>query len=475
MSVGTQDILIEVSPGETRVAILRGDGRGQALYELLVDRVSRPSRVGEILAGRVARVDATGAFVDLGGGESGLIPRVRGLNQGKRLAVQVVRDAAGGKGVGLTQSPTLVGRYLSIQPGRDGVTLSRRLGGQRREALEAWVAAHAAPEDGLTLRPAAAVADEAGLTTELARLRGSWAAVCAQAASAKPGSVLLPAPGVAERVLRDRAEAQGAVGILCDDRRVASALEKAIAETMPDLSGALTLHAGPAALFEAHGVEEQVEAAVARRVALAGGGTLVFDETEALTAIDVNMGEADGGGVGRGRSRTDAQMFALNRAAAAEVARHIVLRNLTGLIAIDFISMRNKGHRRELVELLRRHLKTEATGSAVPVDVLGMTAAGLVEVTRQRTAPPLADLMFDPADRSPVPAAEAQACAALRAALRLRGAGRPVLRAVPAVVSLLEGGLAEAAAETGRRLGQPLQLVAEAGRSGYTIAMERTP
>ncbi|MGE4217799.1 MAG: ribonuclease E/G, partial [Alphaproteobacteria bacterium] len=378
MSGTTQDILIEVSPGETRVAILRGDGRRQALYELLVDRMSRPSRVGEVVAGRVARVDATGAFIDLGGGESGLIPRARGLNQGKRLAVQIVRDAAGGKGPGLTQSPVLSGRYLSIQPGRAGVTLSRRLGGQRREALEAWVAAHAEPEDGLTLRPASAVVEEAVLTAELVRLRAAWEAIRTEGASVKPGAVLLPAPGLAERVLRDRAEAEGAVGILCDDRRVVSALAATISETMPDLSGALTLHADATPLFEAHGVEEQVEAAAAHRAALPGGGTLVFDETEALTAIDVNMGEADRGGVGRGQSRTDAQIFALNRTAAEEAARHIVLRNLTGLIVIDFISMRNKAHRRDLVEAMRRHLRPDTTGSAVPVDVLGMTAAGLV-------------------------------------------------------------------------------------------------
>ncbi len=475
VSAATQDILIEVSPGETRVAILRGVGGRPALYELLVDRMSRPSRVGAIVAGRVVRVDATGAFVDLGGGESGLIPRARGLTQGKRLAVQVVRDSAGGKGPGLTQSPVLSGRYLAIQPGRAGVTWSRRFGGQRREALEAWVAAHAAPEDGLTLRPPAAVVDDAVLTAELARLRDAWSAITVEAASAKPGTVLLAAPGLAERVLRDRIDVDGAVGILCDDRRLGTLIEKMIAETMPDLTGALTVHADPAPLFEAYGVEEQVETAVAHRTALAGGGTLVFDETEALTAIDVNMGEADGGGVGRGQSRTDAAIFALNRVAAGEVARHIVLRNLTGLIVIDFISLRNKGHRRDLVELLRRHLRSEATGSAVPVDVLGMTAAGLVEVTRQRTAPPLADLMLGPTNRLPAPAPDAQACAALRAALRLRGAGRPVLRAAPGVIALLEGALASAAAETGRRMGQPLQLVAEPGRTGYTLAMERTP
>jgi hypothetical protein len=175
---------------------------------------------------------------------------------------------------------------------------------------------------------------------------------------------------------------------------------------------------------------------------------LVFDELEALTAIDVNMG-----GAGIGRASDDA-ILAFNRTAAAEAARQIMLRNIAGLIVIDFVSMRNKGNRRHLVEAVRRAFSSDR----VTVDVLGMTPAGLVEVTRQRRGRSLASLVCVPVQRETELQAGALACAALRGALRMLGGGRPVLRCRPALAAVLRGALAPALAETERRLGQTLEL-----------------
>jgi Ribonuclease G/E len=188
----------------------------------------------------------------------------------------------------------------------------------------------------------------------------------------------------------------------------------------------------------------------------------VVDELEALTAIDVNMA-----GAGVGRSSDDA-ILAFNRSAAAEAARQVMLRNIAGLIVIDFVSMRNKGNRRHLVEAVRRCFAEDR----VTVDVLGMTPAGLVEVTRQRRGRSLASLICVPAEREIAVQPEALACAALRAALRMLGAGRPVLHCPPAVAAALRGALAPALAETERRLGQALAVREDAGCRTFELLRE---
>jgi hypothetical protein len=188
-----------------------------------------------------------------------------------------------------------------------------------------------------------------------------------------------------------------------------------------------------------------------------GGASLVIEGTEALCAIDVNMGGSGG------RLPSEAAILKTNQAAARMAARQIRLRNIGGLIVIDFISMKNKGNRRTVVEAMRREMR----GDPVRHDVLGMTPAGLVEITRQRAGRPLSALYTRPRTTAPAPLPEAEACAALRAALRTGWTGKPVLVASPEVIAALKGLLAPALDDVNRRLGQDLELRAAPGREGF--------
>ena len=453
------DLLIEVSPGETRAALVDGSGR---LAEFMVERMGRESLVGAVVLGRVLRVEKglDAAFVEIGAARPGFLRRAPDVHEGAAVLVQVTRDAAGDKGAGLAWRPTMIGRYLAITPGRDGVNWSRGIrGGRERARLEETIEAFAREDEGLAVRAHALEADGDMLAAEADRLRTRWRDIEVAAAAAKPPATLLSAPGLIETLLRDRAGGE----VVLDDRAALAKAETLVGEAMPDLDGCLEFHAGPVPLFAAAGIEEQLDAALARTVDLPAGGRLTFDRTEALTAVDVDAGSAGG------RKSAAAAGLAVNLEAAAEAARQITLRNIGGLIVIDFISMRDKGNRRKVVEAVRRAFR----GVAVATDVLGMTAAGLVEITRRRAGPSLGETMLRSEDPAPNLDPEAAACAALRAALRQTGAGRPVLEASPRVIGALEGVLAPALAETNRRLGQALELRSDPGHDCFDVKLER--
>lgn len=452
-----QNILVEVSPGEVRIAEIDRDDR---LIRLEVERAAHPSAVGALCLGRIIRIEKAlgGAFADIGLDAPAFLPRAGGMNEGESAILQVMRDGWADKGSAVTARPDLPGRYLVLHPRGRGVRWSRQLGGgQRRAALDESVAGIASEADGLIVRANAGVVDAAALAAEAARLRAAWAGIEARAAQTSKPAVLRPAPDIIERTLRD-AVLSGT--IVVDDRRVAGRMAVTAGEAMPDLAGRVEIHDGPTPLFEAEGVEEQIEQALARRVDLPGGGSLAIDTLEALTAIDVNTG-----GGARG---SEAAALDLNRKAAVEAARQIMLRNVAGLIVIDFVSMRNKGHRKRLVDALRQAFR----GDRVTTDVLGMTPAGLVEITRQRRGPSLGDLLMEPLLTERRTSAETAACAALRAVLRQLGAGRPVLRCLPAVADLLGGKMKPAFEETCRRLGQPVILRPSADCADFEVLLE---
>ena len=440
--------LVEVSPGETRAALV--DGRGQ-LIELQVERLGRPEIVGSIHLGRVTRVDQGmgAAFVEFGDSQPGFLGKAKGVTEGEKLVVQVIRAAGGGKGAVLTANPVLTGHFLMLDAMRPGIRWPRDWHGDKAETAAALE--RIAPEDaGLTPRQGAAGAGEALLRADLEALLRDWAEIRGAAGKARPPAELMPAPALPLRILRDAAGP-----VVVDHPQVHARLK----ETGPAVAGRLELYKGDAPLFEEFGVEEQIEAALAPRVEMQGGASLVVEETEALIAIDVNMGGSGG------RLPSESATLKANQAAVREAARQIRLRNIGGLIVIDFISMKNKGNRRTIVEAMRREMR----GDPVRHDVLGMTPAGLVEITRQRAGRPLAALFARPRTAAPEPLPDAEACAALRAALRQSWSGRPALAARPAVIEALQGPLAPALDEVNRRLGQPLELRAEPGREGFGI------
>ncbi len=455
MTGRVHDVLIECSPGETRAAMLDDEG---ALVGLHIDRLGATSLVGTICRGRVTRVEKAtqGAFLNCGLADAAFLPRAKGLHEGQNLIVQVMRDGWGEKGPAVGRSPSLTGRYLVFKPDDSDLRWPRSIPNRVRTDLEPSVRSAVRDGEGFTVRRNAELASAEDLLAEAERLRTRWSEIEAMADA--PG-VLQPAAGLIDRVLRDEAPTGD---IILDDRRqVADTAAKAAAAT-PDLAGRIAFHDDPTPLFEALGAEEQIDEALSRTVALPRGGTAVFDEVEALTAIDVNMGAAGGG------RRGEDAVLSLNRAAAEIVARQVMLRNIAGLIVIDFVTMRSKANNRKLVESVRRAFARDR----VTVDVLGMTSAGLVEVTRQRRGVALSGLMLD-ARRTDAPLRpDAQACAALRAVLRQLGAGRPVLRCAPGIAAALDGPLKGALDETVRRLGQPLDVRADPACEGFEVMRE---
>ena len=453
MTAAAPTLFLEVSPGETRAALADGDGH---LLELHAERLGEPRQLGAIFLGRVARVEQgmDAAFVDIGGATPGFLGKARRLTEGAAIIVQARREAGGGKGPALSASPILSGRYLALDPLRPGISISRRLE-QNREAIEAATAEILPDGMGVAARPPVRVADEEMLRAELSRLLAEWQRIGELAKSERPPATLLPAPALAERLLLDAAG-----NVVIDEPKTFSHLAALAGREMPDLVDSIALYRGNIPLFEAQGIEEQLEAALAPGVSLPGGGGLVIETTEALVAIDVNMG---GGG---GRLPSETAILKANMVAAREGARQIRLRNLAGLIVIDFISMRNKGNRRKLVDALRRDVR----GDPVRNDVLGMTPAGLIEITRQRAGRPLAELFTRAQPCAPGLLAEAEACAALRAALRHGGSGAPVLSASPAVIAALQGPLKPALQEANRRLGRDMLLRAEPNRTSFEIS-----
>lgn len=449
------DVLIEASPAETRAAFIDGEGR---LLRFFREPHHRPSLVDGIYMGRVTALDKAsgGAFVDIGVPAAGYLPRAKGLTEGQTLMVQVLRDGWGEKGPVLTRAPALRGRYLAFQPGGKGVESERGVP-KNRMVQDIRDGLSKAAEGRITIRRPALDLPLERLRNEVALLSDEWSDVESKAKAQERLGCLCPPPGLARRLLRDTCLQEE---VYIDDRSLFTALKAEIGARMPDLKARIVHHDKSPGLFEAAEVEAAWLEALERRVPISGGGRLTIDETEALVAVDIDSGNVRGGADGIRRA---------NLAAMTECARQIVLRNISGLIVIDPITMSNRGHRKQIVEALRREMK----GDDRATDVLGMSAAGLIEMTRQRQGPSLtADALAAPAESIAL-AAECEAAALLRRALRLQGVGRPVAVARCNIADALQGPLADALAETERRLGQSLELRRDDAKTVPEVFLER--
>jgi ribonuclease G len=247
--------------------------------------------------------------------------------------------------------------------------------------------------------------------------------------------------------------------ILVDDRGVYLDLTTRMKRQRPDIAANIQFHDEVEPIFESYGIADQIEGLNDRIVTLPRGARLTVDFTEALTVVDVDLGSAGAKG------RADDAILATNMSAAVEIARQIRLRNLAGLIVVDFITMRHREHRRKLVDTMKRELKH----SSVPVDVLGMTAAGLIEITRRRDGPALHELLTQWEAGLIQPSGEVLVCDALRQLLRTKGASGFRLIAAPRLASLLRGDFELAFKETTRRLGGALSLIEDNDEVSFRI------
>ncbi|WP_448207225.1 ribonuclease E/G [Azospirillum sp. sgz302134] len=384
------EILVDRDGPLTRAAVLT-KGR---LTDLYIDHAGRPSLLGHVFLGKVERIATglDGAFVDLGNGVSGLLsvgdargPKGRVerigtlLRTGQPVLVQVKTDAVGAKGPSLTMDITLPGRFLIHAPlGRD-VAVSKRLGSGPQRAELARRIQDIAPGSGWIVRAGAVDAPDALLETESDALHLAWRTLSDAAARATAPALLLQGPDAPQRALIEHGAATP-TRITVDDAALAREMTDWCADRAPDLEERVVPHdarlPGTRRLFDLRDLDAEIEDLLGTRVPLSGGGSLVIERTEAMTVVDVNAGE-------RGNP------LDVNLEAATEVARQLRLRNVGGIVVVDFVNMRNRGDAERLLNALSRAVEDDPAQT----QVYGLSKLGLVEMTRARRGTALADLL----------------------------------------------------------------------------------
>jgi ribonuclease G len=475
-----EEILVNVTPQETRVAVMAAD----QVQELHIERAADRGLVGNIYMGKVTRVlpGMQSAFVEIGLERAAFLhvadmaehrregaaarPIEKLLAEGQPILVQVLKDPISTKGARLSTQLSVAGRLLVHLPQDPHIGISQRIGDEAgRAALRARLKEllPAGEAGGYILRTLAEGAGDDELRADIEYLRQQWRGIeqasTGSNAGAQPPKLLYQDLPLAERVLRDMAS-PGTAAILVDSRETWQRLAAFAQAYMPALRGKLEHYAGERPLFELHGVEDEIAKALARRVDLKSGGTLVIDQTEAMTTIDVNTG----GFVGQ--RNFDDTVFRTNLEAAQAIARQLRLRNLGGIIVVDFIDMDNAEHRGAVLEELRRGLARDRTRTTVS----GFTALGLVEMTRKRTRESLAQLLCEPCaaceGRGAVKTARTVCYEVLREVLReARAADARELRvlASPPVCDLFQEEEAGALAMLSDFIKRPVSIQVETG------------
>jgi ribonuclease G len=404
-----QDILINWSPQETRVAIVEHG----AVQELHVERTLERGLVGNVYLGKVARVlpGMQSAFIDIGleraaflhvadvwhppaEGESlsasrasqPQIPIEKQVFEGQSLMVQVIKDPIGTKGARLSTQISIAGRLLVFLPQDDHIGVSQKIPPAQREELRSRMQALAGKEGGgFILRTNGEDASDTELGEDIAYLRKAWARIKDAAVRLPPQSLLHQDLSLLQRVLRDMV-GEGTQTIRVDSREQFEVLKAFGAEFMPAASDKLQHYKGERPIFDLYSIDEEIAKALGRRVELKSGGYLIVDQTEALTTVDVNTG----GFVGA--RNFDDTIFKTNLEAAQAIARQLRLRNLGGIIIVDFIDMAREDHREAVLAEFRKQLGRDRVKTMAG----GFSQLGLVEMTRKRTRESLAHMLCEP-------------------------------------------------------------------------------
>ena len=380
-------ILVTEDPSELRVALVE-DGR---LAEIYFERPQKRSYLGDIYRGKVENVLAgiDAAFIDFGLDKNGFlyVDEVRtgeGDRRGRRIAdvlkpgqdvvVQVMKDPMGSKGARLTMHLSLAGRYVVYVPGGSGVGVSRRLGQTERDRLRDLCKELRVKNAGLIVRTAAEGEGLEEIRRDVRVLSRQWSRLKKKAETAPIPGLVHKEVDIALEVTRDLFN-ESVESLIVDDEKRHKTIVGFLEKVAPELVSRVRLHSGAEPLFEAYGIEQQISRALERRVPLPSGGNIVIDHTEALTVIDVNSGRFTSG---RGLEDT---ILKTNLEAAREVVRELRLRDIGGIIIIDFIDMSHVKNRETVLATLEAELDTDRTKTYV----VELSPLGLVEMTRQNT------------------------------------------------------------------------------------------
>jgi ribonuclease G len=398
-----EDILINITPQETRVAVLIAG----VVQELHIERSATRGLVGNIYLGKVARVlpGMQSAFIDIGLERAAFLhvadiweyrqftqekppPIERLLREGDALLVQVVKDPIGTKGARLSTQVSLAGRMLVYLPQDPHIGVSQRIEDEAERAHLREMLQKLVPADergGFIVRTSAEDAAEADLLADIEYLRKRWTQIRDISTHVPAPSLLYQELSLAQRVLRDVVTDQTQT-IQIDSRENFVNLQAFATQYVPQVVSRLAHYSGERPLFDLYQIDEEIEKALARRVDLKSGGYLIIDQTEAMTTIDVNTG----GYVGT--RNFDDTIFKTNLEAAQAIARQLRLRNLGGIIVVDFIDMNSAEHRDAVLAEFKKALARERTRMTVS----GFTQLGLVEMTRKRTRESLAHVLCEP-------------------------------------------------------------------------------
>lgn len=400
-----EEILINVTPSEVRAALLENG----VLQEVHIERAARRGVISNIYKGRVTRVlpGMQAAFIEIGlqrtaflhvsdivrranGGDSAAEDEnIRDLvKEGDELLVQVVKDPLGNKGARLTTFITLPSRHLVLLPNGDSVGISARIeDDDERERLRTIVDEVLAEQDvtcGVIVRTVAEGEDADSLRADLKFLTKLWEVVQQRCSKAGVKTLVHEDLSLPLRVLRDFVTAD-VEHILVDSEEDFAAMQEFSATFLPEVAPILELYQRRRPIFDLHSIEDEISKSLDRSIALKSGGYLIFDQTEAMTTVDVNTG----GYVGH--RNLEETIYRTNLEAAVSIARQLRLRNLGGIIIIDFIDMEEENHRESVLQLLEQSLqKDHARHQITPVSPLG-----LVEMTRKRTRESLQHVMAE--------------------------------------------------------------------------------
>lgn len=399
----SEEILINVTPQETRIAIVENG----VLQEVHIERARNRGIVGNIYKGKVSRIlpGMQAAFIDIGleraaflhladlrppaattNGESAGISAL--LHDGEEIVVQVVKDPLGTKGARLTTHITLPARYLVYMPYTKHIGISQKIEDDvERERLRSAVRAamEEGDEGGYILRTVAGAVSEEELRTDIRYLRKVWAAVQERMEGAAAGTLLHEDLSLAIRAMRDLIR-ENVEKIRIDSRETFLKAFDFAREFTPEIEDRLEYYPGERPILDLYAVEDEIKKALERKVPLKSGGYLIIDQTEAMTTIDVNTGAYVG------RKNLEETLFKTNLEATQVIARQLRLRNLGGIIIIDFIDMADPEHKRQVLRALEKALGRDRTKSYVTE----MSPLGLVEITRKRTRESLEHVLCEP-------------------------------------------------------------------------------
>nr|WP_301334215.1 ribonuclease G [Solimonas sp. SE-A11] len=398
--------MVNIGPQETRVALVEGG----ATQEVHVQRASRHGLTGNIYKGVVQRVlpGMQAAFVEIGlertaflhvadmvpssngsGHAPELPPITQLVHEGQQVLVQIVKDPIGSKGARLTKLLSVPSRYLVLLPHERNVGVSARIETEaerlRLKGILEQVQQELAPNFGVIARTAAENAEPEALANDLRFLLRLWTSISELSLTAKPGTMVHGDLPLSMRILRDLMGTD-VERIRIDNMGEFHRVQQFAQIFVPHAAPKIELYQGAAPIFDLYGAEDDISRALDRRVELKSGGHIFIDQTEAMTTVDVNTGAYTG------HRNLEETVLKTNLEAAQAIARQLRLRNLGGIIILDFIDMKSDDHRAQVLRALERAL----AGDHARTQVYPFSPLGLVEMTRKRTRDSLGHILCEP-------------------------------------------------------------------------------